>query len=157
MIKDPHHKLNDKVLNEIDTQEDCLVKIINKKIKELENLEKLLEDGGELPNIYAEAFKLAGFDSIAQELDEYQDNRLFADRNNLGYLHVPLVNIKRMLNYFKDSYQILTLEFIREVYMFKERNKKARQEGRQMLSQEAIEQLDENMLLILENWRKNRK
>ncbi len=66
-----------------------------------------------------------------------------------------LVNVKRMLLYFKDSYQILTLEFIREVYRFKERNKKAHEEGREKLPQEAIEKLDEKVLKILEIWREN--
>lgn len=100
----------------------------------MENLEKLLEEGGELSKVYAEAFRLSGFDLIAEDLDRYEDPNLFADRNNLGYLHIPLVNVKRMLYYFKDSYQILTLEFIREVYKFKERNKKANEEGRQKIT-----------------------
>ncbi|MCE5214500.1 MAG: hypothetical protein LLF83_07265 [Methanobacterium sp.] len=146
---------NGKVLKYMNTQEDNLVKIIDKKLQDLEILEKLLEDGGELSKIYAEAFRLSGFDFIADELNEYSDHDLFADRNNLGYLHVPLVNIKRMLHYIKDSYQILTLEFIREVYLFSERNKKANEEGREKLSQEAIEKLDRTVLDILEKWRRN--
>ncbi len=144
-----------KILKEMPDQEDNLTKIINKKLKELENLEKLLEEGGELQKVYAEAFKLSGFDWIADQLEEYENHNLLADRNNLGYLHVPLIDIKRMLHYIKDSYQILTLEFIREVYMFKERNKKALEEGREELSQEAIENLDKTVLTILEKWRRN--
>ena len=88
-------------------------------------------------------------------LDEYDNEDLFADRNNLGYLHVPLVNVKRTLLYFKDSYQILTLEFIRDVYKFNERNKRAHEEGREKISQEAIEKLDDRVLRILEIWREN--
>lgn len=137
------------------SEEDNLVKLFDKKLKELESLEKILEDGGELYKVYAEAFRLSGFDFIADELDEYTDPDLFADRENLGYLHIPLVNIKKMLHYFKDSYQILTLEFIREVYMFKDRNKKASEEGRKKLSMEALEKLDENVLRILEKWRRD--
>lgn len=155
MKKEPNKIRSEEVLSKIDAQEDNLVKIIDKKIQELENLEKLLEDGGELSKVYAAAFRLSGFELIADELENCEDHNLFADRRNLGYLHVPLVNIKRMLHYFKDSYQILTLEFIREVYMFKERNKKASEEGREKLSPEAIEDLDKKILDILEKWRKN--
>jgi hypothetical protein len=157
MEKEPRIKKDGNVLKDMNNQEDNLVKLIDKKIEELENLEKLIEEGGELSKVYAEIFKLSGFDLIAEELDKYEDHDLWADRNNLGYLHIPLVNVKRMLLYFKDSYQILTLEFIREVYKFKDRNKKASEEGRQKLSPEAIEKLDENVLKILENWRENRK
>lgn len=155
MEREPHKIPSGKILKEIHGQEDNLVKIIDKKLEELENLEKLLEEGGELPKVYAEAFRLSGFDWIADQLEEYKNHNLLADRNNLGYLHAPLVNIKRMLHYIKDSYQILTLEFIREVYMFKERNKKAREEGREKLSPEAIENLDKTVLTILEEWRRN--
>jgi hypothetical protein len=149
-----HKALDGTALKEVHGQEDNLVKVIEKKLKELEKLEKLLEEGGELSKVYAEAFRLSGFDWIADQLEEYENHSLLADRNNLGYLHVPLVNIKRMLHYIKDSYQILTLEFIREVYMFKERNKKAHEEGREKLSPEAIENLDKRVLTILEEWRK---
>ena len=150
-----HKRPDDKIFKKINTQEDNLVKLFDKKLQEIENLEKILEEGGELSKVYAEAFRLSGFGFIADELDEYVDHDLFADRENLGYLHVPLVNIKKMLHYFKDSYQILTLEFIREVYMFKEKNRKATEEGRKKLSPESIENLDEKVLKILEMWRKN--
>jgi hypothetical protein len=153
MDKIPHKRDSSEILR-IDIKDDNLVKLIEKKLLELEKLEKLLEDGGELSMIYAEAFRLSGFDIIADELEKYNDKNLFADQDNLGYLHVPLVNVKRMLHYIKDSYQILTLEFIREVYMFKDRNKKATLEGREKISPEAIEKLDEKVLKILEMWRK---
>jgi hypothetical protein len=155
MQKEQHNMDNDKFLNQINTQEDNLVKLIDRKLQELERLEKILEEGGELSTVYAEAFRLSGFDLIADMLDEYDNEDLFADRNNLGYLHVPLVNVKRTLLYFKDSYQILTLEFIRDVYKFNERNKRAHEEGREKISQEAIEKLDDRVLRILEIWREN--
>jgi hypothetical protein len=153
--EEPHNIGNGKVFKKINTQEDNLVKLIDKKLQELERFEKLLDEGGELSKVYAEAFRLSGFDFIAGELDEYAEEDLFADRNNLGYLHVPLVNVKRMLLYFKDSYQILTLELIRDVYRFKEKNKKAKEEGREKISPEAIENLDKKVLRILEVWREN--
>jgi len=60
-----------------------------------------------------------------------------------------------MLNYFKDSYQILTLEFLREVYMFSQRNKRAKEEGREKLSPKAVDDLERAVLSILEEWRTN--
>ncbi len=127
MEKEPHNIGNDKAFKRINTQEDNLVKLIDKKLKELERLENLLDEGGELSK----------------------------DRGNLGYLYVPLVNVKRTLLYFKDSYQILSLELIREVYRFKERNRRAHEEGREKLPQEAIEKLDDKVLKIMEIWREN--
>lgn len=153
MKKEQNNWQNEKVFREINTEEDNLVKIIEKNLEELEILEELLDEGGELSRVYAAAFRLSGFDFIAREIEENVNDDLFADRNNLGYLHVPLINIKRMLIYFKDSYQILTLEFIREVYKFKGRNKNAIEEGREKLSQEALETLEQSIIKVLEEWR----
>ncbi len=155
MEKEPHNIGNDKAFKRINTQEDNLVKLIDKKLKELERLENLLDEGGELSKVYSEAFRLSGFGFIADMLDEYGEEDLFADRGNLGYLYVPLVNVKRTLLYFKDSYQISSLELIREVYRFKERNRRAHEEGREKLPQEAIEKLDDKVLKIMEIWREN--
>lgn len=44
MEKEPYKMGRDKVLSEMHLQEDNLVKIIDKKIKELEGLEKLIEE-----------------------------------------------------------------------------------------------------------------
>jgi hypothetical protein len=153
MGKEQYNLQNQKVFQKISTEEDKLVKIIDRNLEELKILEELLDEGGELSKVYAAAFRLSGFDFIADEIDENVHDELFADRNNLSYLHIPLVNIKRMLNYFKDSYQILTLEFIREVYKFNDRNKNAREEGREKLSQKSLETLEQDIIKILEEWR----
>lgn len=134
-------------------KEDDLIKIIDDKLRIVEDLENLLEEGGQLQRIYAEAFRLSGLDSEADQLEEYNYNKLLANKESLAYIHDPLSNIKQLLEYVKSNYQPFTVEFVNDVFRYKDKNKETMEGARELLPPEALKNLDNAVALLLKERR----
>lgn len=149
IIRDPQAR---RLKNKQD-KEDDLLKLVESKLKIVEDLQNLLEEGGQLQKVYAEAFRLSGLDYEADQLEKYNYEKLLVDKESLSYVHDPLVNIKLLLEYVKDNYQPLTIEFVNEVFRFKAMNEETMKNARELLPSEALENLDQAVKVLLEERR----
>ena len=149
IIKDPQAKS----LKVKQDKSDDLLKLVEAKLKIVEDLENLLEKGGQLQKVYAEAFRLSGLDYEADQLEKYNYGKLLANKESLSYAHDPLVNIKLLLEYVKDNYQPLTVEFVNEVFRYKSKNEETIKGARELLNPEALENLDKTVKILLEERR----
>jgi hypothetical protein len=132
---------------------DDLLKLVEAKLKIVEDLENLLEEGGQLQKVYAEAFRLSGLDYEADQLEKYNYNKLLANKESLAYIHDPLSNIKQLLEYVKGNYQLFTVEFVNDVFRYKAKNEETMKGAREILPSEALNNLDNAVALLLKEGR----